>query len=116
MKNASLLIFPSTWYEGMPLTVIEALACGTPVVASNLGAMSEMIRHGDNGLHFRSGDPADLAGAVKWAANRTGHLEIMRKRARADFELKYSTSENYDRLLAVYRAAIGRRHSSSLAA
>ena len=116
MKNASLLVFPSTWYEGMPLTIIEALACGTPVAASNLGAMSEMIRHGNNGLHFRAGDAADLARAVNWAANHPEDLTLMRQRARTDYDRKYSASENYDRLLSVYGAAIDRRHASKNAA
>ena len=116
MKNASLLVFPSTWYEGMPLTIVEAFACGTPVVASNLGAMAEMIRHGDNGLHFRAGDPADLARVVSWATGHPQDLAAMRRRARADFEEKYTASENYERLQGVYRAAIDRRHASSKAA
>ncbi|MBA4168347.1 MAG: glycosyltransferase family 4 protein, partial [Chitinophagaceae bacterium] len=52
MKQCRALIFPSIWYEGLPLTIIEALATGTPVISSDLGAMQEMISHQHNGLLF----------------------------------------------------------------
>lgn len=64
MKHCKALIFPSIWYEGLPLTIIESLATGTPVLASSLGAMKEMITHGKNGLLFQPGDPKDLANAI----------------------------------------------------
>ena len=48
----TVLIFPSTWYEGMPMTIIESFALKTPVIASNLGAMKAMISVGENGLLF----------------------------------------------------------------
>ena len=46
MGRCSTLIFPSIWFEGMPMTLIEAFAVGTPVIASDLGAMASMIRGG----------------------------------------------------------------------
>lgn len=60
MKQCKALIFPSIWYEGLPLTIIEALSVGTPVIASNLGAMQEMIEDGKSGLLFNPGDVSDL--------------------------------------------------------
>ena len=67
MKGAQMLIFPSEWYEGLPMTLIEAFACGLPVVASRLGAMAELVDEGHTGLLFRTGDPEDLAAKVRWA-------------------------------------------------
>ena len=64
MKECRALIFPSIWYEGLPLTIIEALATGTPVIASRLGAMQEMILHGENGLLFAPGDTNLLSRAI----------------------------------------------------
>ena len=61
MKTSRALIFPSVWYEGLPLTIIEALATGTPVLASATGAMAEMIIDGDNGLLFEAGNPKDIS-------------------------------------------------------
>lgn len=67
LSKCSILIFPSIWYEGMPLTIIEAFACSTPVIASNLGAMSSMIIHEENGLHFLPNNLHDLKNKIqKW--------------------------------------------------
>ena len=54
MRKAMVLLFPSTWYEVMPLTLIEACATGLPVAASALGVMTEIVEHGTTGLHFKA--------------------------------------------------------------
>src|SRR5258706_7455222 len=56
MKKCKALIFPSIWYEGFPLTVLEAFSTGTLVIASKLGAMAEIIHDRVNGLLFEPGD------------------------------------------------------------
>lgn len=61
MKKCRALIFPSVWYEGLPLTIVEAFATGTPVIASSIGAMKEMIVHEKNGMLFHAGDSDDIA-------------------------------------------------------
>jgi glycosyltransferase involved in cell wall biosynthesis len=65
MKQCRALLFPSIWYEGLPLTIIEALATGTPVIASRLGAMQEMITDRQNGLLFEPGNAESLSEAVR---------------------------------------------------
>ena len=52
MRNATALLCPSQWYEGMPRVVIESLAVGTPVIASCIGCYPEMIVDGDSGALF----------------------------------------------------------------
>lgn len=64
MRAARALVFPSVWYEGQPLTVLEALALGTPVIVSDVCAGREAVRDGVSGLWFRSGDAEALAGAL----------------------------------------------------
>jgi glycosyltransferase involved in cell wall biosynthesis len=61
LGKIDVLVVPSTWYENAPLVVYSAFAAGIPVVASNLGGMAEVVRHGENGLLFEPGDPEDLA-------------------------------------------------------
>ncbi len=65
LRNARALVFPSLWYEGQPLTVLEAKALGTPVVVSDVCAGREEIVNGEMGLWFRSGDVDDLARALE---------------------------------------------------
>jgi len=64
LRAARALVFPSRWYEGQPLTVLEAKASGTPVIVSNVCAGREEIADGETGLWFKSGDAADLARAL----------------------------------------------------
>ncbi|HEY6400358.1 MAG TPA: glycosyltransferase family 4 protein, partial [Blastocatellia bacterium] len=113
MKRASFLIFPSRWYEMLPMTIIEAYASGTPVIASNLGSMNSLIEHGKTGLHFRPGDVVDLIRQVKWAVSHPEELEAMRGAARAEFEAKYTAERNYEALMSVYNMALKRADSRS---
>lgn len=55
-----VLVVPSIWYENTPLVIYAAHASGTPVIASNLGGMSEVVDHEKNGLLFEKGDSGDL--------------------------------------------------------
>ena len=66
MKDASVLILPSTWYEGFPMILAEAFAVGLPVIASDLGSMSSIVDHQRTGLHFEAGSARGLVEAVRW--------------------------------------------------
>ena len=103
LRKCSALIFPSIWFEGMPLTVIEAFSTGTPVIASNLGAMSTMIQDHYNGLHFEVGNPTDLAQKLAdWSACSENEKELYSQRARATYEENYTPQANLQRLTSIY--------------
>ncbi|HRJ69197.1 MAG TPA: glycosyltransferase family 4 protein [Beijerinckiaceae bacterium] len=61
LREARCLVFPSLWYEGQPLTVLESLAMGTPVIAGDGSAGRESVVDGVTGLWFRQADVNDLA-------------------------------------------------------
>jgi glycosyltransferase involved in cell wall biosynthesis len=65
LREARALVFPSLWYEGQPLTVLESLSLGTPVIASDGCAGRESVRDGETGLWFRHMDEDDLARAIR---------------------------------------------------
>ena len=65
MAKADLLIFPSLWYEGFPMTLVEALNRGLPVLASNIGSMQSIIVDGINGFKFKPGDIDNLVDCIK---------------------------------------------------
>ena len=113
MKGAQLLIFPSEWYEGLPMTLIEAFACGLPVIASRLGAMAELVDEGHTGLLFRPGDPKDLAAKVRWAVEHPEAIALMGAHARQVYEDKYTADLNYNMLISIYRTAISSAQLSS---
>src|SRR5258708_35358654 len=56
MRNARFLLFPSQWYEGFPMTIVEAFACGLHVICSRLGSMQEFVTDRLTGWNFNSGD------------------------------------------------------------
>ena len=64
LRAARALVFPSRWYEGQPLTVLEAKASGTPIIVSDVCAGREEIIDGETGLWFKFGDADDLARAL----------------------------------------------------
>jgi glycosyltransferase involved in cell wall biosynthesis len=109
MGKAQALIFPSLWYEGLPRTIVESFSKGTPVVASRLGSMAELITHGVDGLLFEPGDEADLAAQMNrlFVNPTSAGSSGMRARARQTFETKYTAEQNYPALMAIYHAALG---------
>ncbi len=112
MQHARMLVFPSEWYEGFPLTISEAFATGLPVVASRLGGMAELVEDHQTGLLFTPGDPLALASAVQWAGGHEGEVAEMGQRARAVYALKYTAGRNYELLRAIYQQVLERpRHA-----
>jgi glycosyltransferase involved in cell wall biosynthesis len=109
MKNARFLVFPSEWYEGFPVTIAEAFACGLPVIGSRLGAMQEIIADGVTGLHFIPGDVQDLRGKMRWAWEHPSEIESMGRRARQEFEQKYTAERNIRMLEEAYEFAMASR-------
>jgi glycosyltransferase involved in cell wall biosynthesis len=108
MKKARLLIFPSEWYEAFPLVLAEAFACGVPVVATRIGVMAEIVEDGRTGLFFTPGDADDLSVKVQWAFAHPQEMAQMARRARQEFEARYTSERNREGLLNIYRLAIGR--------
>jgi glycosyltransferase involved in cell wall biosynthesis len=109
MHGARFLVFPSIWYEGFPMTIVEAFAGGLPVIASKLGSMAEIVQGGVTGLHFEPGSAVDLAAKVEWAWNHPEELARMGRAARTEYEAKYQPSTNYEMLMDIYRGAMVRR-------
>jgi glycosyltransferase involved in cell wall biosynthesis len=113
MREAQILVFPSEWYEGLPLTIAEAFACGLPVIASRLGAMAEIVEEERTGLLFGPGDAQDLAAKVEWAWLHPKEMAEMGRQARREYEAKYTAERNYEMLMDVYRIALERARPRS---
>lgn len=104
--KAAFLVFPSEWYETFGRVAIEAFARGTPVVASRIGAIAELVDHERTGMLFHPSDSADLATQVEWLLSHPQELSQMRREARSQFEAKYTAADNCKRLMEIYQTAI----------
>ena len=107
LRNARALVFPSVWYEGQPLTVLEALGLGTPVIVSDICAGCESVEDGVSGRWFRSNDARSLAAALQELSNDT----TVRRMSCAAYDLYWSNpptlKHHLDGLCAIYEAALG---------
>lgn len=107
MSSCTALVFPSLWLEGMPMTLIEAFACGTPVIASNMGAMKDMITPGYNGLVFKEGDKDELLKRLQvWKMLDEEERSTFGKNARHTYQQEYTPGKNAARLLEIYRGVL----------
>lgn len=111
LGRARALIFPSIWREPFGLTIIEAFAKGTPVIAARFGAPADIVEDGVTGLFFRPGDPRDLAERIRWAIVHPADMAEMGRRARHEYEVRYSAEANYVALADVYRQALAHRRA-----
>jgi len=112
MKGARFLVFPSELYENLPLTIIEAFACGVPVFASRLGAMQEIVEEGVTGHFFEPGNSDDLARVASWAWDKADHLRGVGEQARREYEAKYTAAADSQRLVDIYLDVLAQRHGA----
>ena len=114
IARAKALVVPSEWQEVYPVTIMEANFCSTPVIASRIGGLPDMVREQSTGLLFESGDPSSLYEALCWCENNLPELVEMGKRARRFAQVRFSESTSYDKLMGVYKQIIrgSKRHAN----
>jgi glycosyltransferase involved in cell wall biosynthesis len=114
IKGARFLVWPSEGYaETFGLVVMEAFACGTPVIGSRVGAMEEVLDDKRTGLHFTAGDPEDLAAKALYAWTHLSEVKEMGRAGRAEYETKYTAGTNYEALMRIYGRAMQNRLAAS---
>lgn len=106
MSAALALVLPSIWYENFPRTLVEALGCGLPVIASRIGALAELVKDGETGLLFDPGNANDLARKMRWALDNRPAMAAMGRKARQQYEAEFTAERNYQQLIEIYESAI----------
>jgi glycosyltransferase involved in cell wall biosynthesis len=106
MTRAMALLLPSIWYENFPRTLVEAFACGLPVIASRIGALADLVEDGVTGLLVESGSADDLAKKMHWAMGNPEKMAAMGRNARKLYEARFTADRNYEQLTAIYRDVI----------
>ncbi len=103
VRNARALVLPSEWYENAPMSILEAYACGTPVIGADIGGIPELITS-QTGWVFRSGDASDLAARLAdAAATPVEALRSMGMAGRERVVREFNRERYLEGVLSVYR-------------
>jgi glycosyltransferase involved in cell wall biosynthesis len=109
LSESQIMIVPSLWYEGFPMTIVEAFAAQLPVVASDIGSLGEIVEPGQNGQLFPVGDHVALAGIVKALMQDPETVKRLGATARRQYETRYSGAQNLRALESIYEEAMEER-------
>jgi glycosyltransferase involved in cell wall biosynthesis len=108
-RRAAIAIFPSTYGEGVPKALLEAAACGRPIVAYDTPGCREVVRPGESGILVPPGDIARLAEAVAALAGDPPARQRMGAAARTLVEREFAEAAVAQQTLALYCAALAER-------
>ena len=107
LMEACCLVAPSLWHDVAPQVVLEAFACGKPVIAVRRGGLQEMVEHGVNGLLLADDDPAELAAAIAALWEQPSLRARLGRAARETACSRYAPARHYQALMAAYAFALG---------
>lgn len=97
--EARASVLPSEWYENNPLSIIESLCAGTPVIGANIGGIPELIKPGVNGQIFQSGNEEELAEILRCFSDS----EYDRTAISREAMQRYSRGTHLQQLLKIYK-------------
>jgi glycosyltransferase involved in cell wall biosynthesis len=109
IRSATAIVVPSLWFEPFGMVILEAFAAGTPVIASRIGAIPDIVDDGETGLLVDPGDAAALAGAMQWAQDNPKRALEMGRRARGVYEARFRGPAHLEALLDTYSFAAANR-------
>jgi glycosyltransferase involved in cell wall biosynthesis len=98
--------------EGMPLVIIEAMACALPVVSTNVGGIRDIVKDGSNGFLVPSGDASAMADRVKALMENTTERVRIGRTAREFFEQNLSVDRMVDRYENIFREVVNEKNRS----
>ncbi len=106
IAEAVCMVVPSECYETFGLSAAESLSLGTPVIASHIGGLPELIDHGYNGLLFPANDTGALAECLGWMCSNVSSTHEMAVNALANARRRFSPQRHLEQLLEIYSDAI----------
>lgn len=107
VRNARFVFVPSECYENNPMTIVEAFAMGIPIIGANIGGIPEIVKEGETGYQFESGNVDDLKQVISKAnAITISDYQMMSKRAFLFYKTHFSPETYYESLIAFYKHTI----------
>ena len=108
LRKRAFLTVVASRYETFSMTTLEALAAGSPVVASDVGGIAEIVRHGENGLTFQNGNADALAARIQTLLDAPALAARLAARGLEDFDARFSPRSVARRTLAFYEQVLER--------
>jgi glycosyltransferase involved in cell wall biosynthesis len=103
IRRSRAMVLPSEWYENAPMSVMESYALGRPAIGANIGGIPELIRIGETGDVFESGNADALAEAMsRFAAYPDSQIAAMGQAGRVWMEQEYTAERYRDRMRELY--------------
>ena len=109
VAGARFIVLPSRWYENLPFSIMEAMAAGKPVVATDIGGIPEMVDDGETGLLFPVGNEEALRGCLARMNSDPELRREMGRRGREKAERLYGRARHYESIMEVYDAVLAAR-------
>jgi glycosyltransferase involved in cell wall biosynthesis len=106
MSQAKFLIFPSGWYEGFSMVLLEAFSNKLPVLSSDIGSMKEIITDKKNGILFKTNNVEDLIEKINFMINNPNLLNTIKEKAYDRYLDLYAPQKNYEMLIKIYKETI----------
>lgn len=106
VQEALCTVLPSEWYENCPMSLLESLAYGCPVIGARIGGIPELINDGEDGIIVEPGEPADLAAALKAMSDNKSLAREMGMAGRKKVEKDFSPDGHYSQIEAIYSSLI----------
>ena len=105
--RCALTTLPTRWFENCPMSVLESLAMGKPVVGARIGGVPELISEGRDGYCFVPGSADDCVGKIKKILELSAtSRSSMGRKGREKLESEFSAESHYERLMSIYRSLI----------
>jgi len=106
IKDSLFVVIPSECYENFPRVILEAFACGVPVIATNHGALKDIVEHEKTGLLFKRANSDDLAEKINLLIANPDLARELGQNARRKYEANYTVEKNYQTLMDIYNSVV----------
>jgi glycosyltransferase involved in cell wall biosynthesis len=108
IKNSKALVLPTQWYEGFPMSIVEAFSVGTPVVCSDIGNAGSVVEEGITGYKFCYNKVDEIVSAIRSVQKN----RIPAEKIKRVYENKYNENANYEKLIRIYATVASKNDCS----
>jgi glycosyltransferase involved in cell wall biosynthesis len=106
IRSSLAVAIPSGAYEVFPVTAVESMAAGTPVIVTSHGSLPTIIEDGRTGLAYQSGDVRELCDKIRWLQSNSDRVVQMGVQAQEVVRKRYTADTHYQQLMAIYKKVI----------